>query len=153
MMNVTIDITDYLDEDEMREIAREQFARVVRESVADRLYYGKVYDFIGNLAYEVVWPAVDEKIGCDAREAIAERIPKVIEDLSEYSVFRKADKYLKREDSVAQVILDEVVRENRPLIERRVTEIIEGLSDYRIKDEIRAAIDETVSDWLFKEGE
>ena len=152
-MNVTIDINDYLDEDEMREIAREQFARVVGEILVDRLHYGKIYDFIGNLAYEVVWPAVDEKLGCDAREAIAERIPKVIEDLSEYSVFRKADKYLKREDSVAQVILDEVVRENRPLIERRVTEIIEGLSDYRIKDEIMAAIDEIVSDWLFKEDE
>jgi hypothetical protein len=152
-MNVTIDINDYLDEDEMREIAREQFARIVRESVADRLYYGKVYDFIGNIAYEVVWPAVDEKIGCDAREAIAERIPKVIEGLSEYSVFRTADKYLREEDSVAQVILDETVRKNRPLIERRVMEIIEGLDDYRIKDEIRTAVFETVSDWLFKEDE
>ena len=147
-MNVTIDVSDYLDERDMREIAREQFALAVKERIGRG---GAVDAMIANIAHRTVWEAVDDIIGEDAKALIAAKVPDVIRDISTYTVFREEDNSVFRRDaSAGQKILEEVVAENRPLIEHRVREIINGISQYTLRDEIREAIDETVSEWLFK---
>jgi len=150
-MNVTIDVSDYLDETEMREIAREQFKYAVRERISRS---NDVDDVIANIAHRTVWEAVDDAMGEDARALIAAKMPDVIRDLSTYTVFRDEETgVFRHEKSVGQRILDDVVSENRTLIERRVREIIGEISRYQLMEEIRETIDETVSGWLFGKEE
>jgi len=146
-MNVTIDVTDYLTEDDMREIAREQFACAVRDSVRRRSDVGAM---IANVAHRTVWEAVDDAIGGDARALIAAKVPDLIGDLSPFTVFRQEERGVFNHDaSAGWKILDEVVAECRPLIERRVREVINEINRYKLKDAIRDVIDKTVSEWLF----
>jgi len=144
-----IDVRDYLDEEDMREIAREQFSRAVERQLSDGLEVERV---ISNIAYETVWRAVDDAVGEDAKALVAAKIPEVIDSLSCYSVFREADKLLREEKSVGQRILDEVVAENRPAIEARVREVIDGIDANRLREDIRDAIFDTVSEWIDGEG-
>ena len=149
---MTIDVSDYLDERDMREIVREQFALAVKERIGRG---GAVDAMIANIAHRTVWEAVDDIIGEDAKALIAAKVPDAIRDISTYTVFREEDNGVFRRDaSAGQKILEEVVVENRALIEQRVREIIGEISRYQLMDEIRETIDETVSGWLFgKEDE
>lgn len=140
-----IDVRDYLGEEEMREIAREQFSRAVERQLSSSLEVERV---ISNIAYETVWRAVDDAVGEDAKALVAAKIPSVIDSLSCYNVFREADKFLREEKSVGQRILDEVVAENRPAIEARVREVIDGIDANRLREHIRDAIFDTVSEWI-----
>ena len=140
-----IDVRDYLGEEDMREIVREQFSRAVARQLSNSSDVERV---ISNIAYETVWRAVDDAVGEDAKALVAAKIPGAIDSLSCYSVFREADKFLREEKSVGQRILDEVVAENRPAIEARVREVIDGIDANRLRGHIRDAIFDTVSEWI-----
>ena len=140
-----IDVRDYLGEEDMREIAREQFSLAVARQLSKSSDVERV---ISNVAYETVWRAVDDAVGEDTKALVAAKIPGAIDSLSCYSVFREADKLLREEKSVGQRILDEVVAENRPAIEARVREVIDGIDANMLRSHIRDAIFDTVSEWI-----
>jgi hypothetical protein len=142
---ISVDIMDYLSDAKMREIVEEEFRYKIRRSLADPK---RLEDIITNVAFRCVWQAVDEATGKDAKAAIERKIPDVIAMLSEYYVFRSKDN---GRDSVAQEMLEDVVRECRPILRDRIAEIFAGFDkedlsyrSYRLRD----VVDEAIEEWL-----
>lgn len=133
-MEIKINIEDYLNHDEIKNIIKHEIRYIV-ERDAERL--------LTNSAYYVVFKAVDEALDNNAKELIKQKAIEVINNLSEFSVFRKRDTW-ERENSIAYDILQEAVKENSNLIKQKIREIIEN-RDY--EEDIKNAID-----YYFAEG-
>ena len=132
-MKVTIDITDYLSQEEIieeckyaiRNSVQEMFCR--KESDIDRL--------ISNLGYEFIFEAVSKAIGKNAEKVIAEKVEELIKDDSsiKYEMWRKKDNWDRRE-SPAIKMLYEVIENNKPIMEERVREEIMKHELYELQD-------------------
>ncbi len=131
-----INVEDYLDRDEIKDIIKNQIRYIV-ERDAERL--------LTNSAYYVVFKAVDEALDNSAKEFIKAKAIAVINDLSEYCVFRKKDAW-EKEDSIAYQILQEAMNENKDLIKQKVREAIEN-RDY--ERDIQNSMD-YISEGLFE---
>ena len=131
-----INIEDYLDRDEIKDIIKNQIRYIV-ERDAERL--------LTNSAYYVVFKAVDEALDNSAKEFIKAKAIAIINDLSEYSVFRKKDAW-EKEDSIAYQVLQEAMNENKDLIKQKVREAIEN-RDY--EKDIQNSMD-YISEGLFE---
>ena len=139
-------IIDYLDDRDLKDIAQDVAADQVRRHLQREVDFERL---IANVAYMTVWPAVDEAMGEDAKAAIAAKIPEIISDMSQFSVFRKAgDTYSCKEDSVGQKLLEEAVMECKELIRERVMEIIGSLSPYTVREMVREAVEDAVISWM-----
>lgn len=84
-----------------------------------------VNDIIANISYSEVAAMVDTYVGEDdfCKKMIPQKVHDVIEGLSSFTVFRKADVW-ERPNSVAYDILEEECRNARPLIRQRVEQIV-----------------------------
>lgn len=131
-----INVEDYLDRDEIKDIIKNQIRYIV-ERDAERL--------LTNSAYYVVFKAVDEALDNSAKEFIKAKAIAIINELSEYSVFRKKDAW-EKEDSIAYQILQEAMNENKDLIKQKVREAIEN-RDY--ERDIQNSMD-YISEGLFE---
>ena len=122
---MTIAFEDYITEERKAEIAEAAFRDVCEQtfkSDAERIF--------SNAAHEAVWKIVDEMFDGKAADMIAEKIPKLIENLSEYSVFRSKDAY-NRAPSLAQKAVDKAISENQDAINQAVKDAAKGLDrDY-----------------------
>ena len=134
-MNVTIDITEYLSQDEIKEECK----CVIRNSVQE-MFCRKESDidrWISNLGYKFIFEAVSKAIGKDAEKVIAEKVEELIKDDSsiKYEMWRKKNDWDKRE-SPAIKMLYKAIEDNKSLIEQRVqAEIIKYEFD-SVEDEI-----------------
>lgn len=131
-----INVEDYLDRDEIKDIIKDQIRYIVERDV-ERL--------LTNSAYYVVFKAVDEALDNSAKEFIKEKAIAIINDLSEYCVFRKKDDW-EKEDSIAYQVLQEAMNENKDLIKQKVREAIEN-RDY--ERDIQNSMD-YISEGLFE---
>ena len=146
------DIKSVLTTDEMREIARKEFAKEVRRWVRSEIRYGHIEEVIGDVAHEVVWHAVDDAMNGDAKAAIAERIPKIIRDLNKYDVFMRGSKLYKTGNVGYGVdAVEAAVTKNMPLIESRVNELIGDINDSDISRDVSNAARNIVIARLLKE--
>ena len=82
--------------------------------------------------------------GGSCKKTIPQKVRDVIEGLSSFSVFRKADVW-ERKNSVAYDILEEECRNARPLIRQRVEQIV---NEYKFPLFERAEIMYTIADVL-----
>ena len=87
MMDIKIE--DYLSKEEIKEICKDALYRKIREDMR-RL---NVNDIIANISYAEVAAMVDAYVGEDdfCKKEIPKKVHKVIDELSTYTVFRKAD--------------------------------------------------------------
>lgn len=131
-----INVEDYLDRDEIKDIIKNQIRYIV-ERDAERL--------LTNSAYYVVFKAVDEALDNSAKELIKAKAIAIINDLSEYSVFKKKDAW-ETDDSIAYQVLQEAMNENKDLIKQKVREAIEN-RDY--EKDIQNSMD-YISEGLFE---
>ena len=131
-----INVEDYLDRDEIKDIIKNQIRYIV-ERDAERL--------LTNSAYYVVFKAVDEALDNSAKEFIKAKAIAIINELSEYSVFKKKDAW-ETEDSIAYQVLQEAMNENKDLIKQKVREAIEN-RDY--EKDIQNSMD-YISEGLFE---
>lgn len=137
-----IDFSAYLSEQERHDIAADEFRNAVRREIKTP---AEVERFVGNVAYLAIESIVDEALageGDTARAVIAEKAATIIRNLTSYSVFRHADGYLRTKPSLAQAYLDDAVKENRPMIEKRVKRIVSEVGRDDIKWALKAAIDD-----------
>ena len=82
---------------------------------------------------------------------IPKKVRNVIESISAFTVFRKADAW-ERQSSIAQDILDEECRASRPLIKKRVEQIINEYNFPQLeRDEIMYTIADVLTDRLLPE--
>jgi hypothetical protein len=119
---MTINIDDYLSEEEKHSIAKEVFIEQCRKRSAD--------DFeriITNSAYHVVWDSMDEFCDKSVMAKLRNKVRNIIDGLTEFTVFRQPDAWHKRENTPYSVLL-ESVRENKPLLDQKVKAAMSKLS-------------------------
>ena len=141
-----VKIEDYLDEEEIKEICKDALYQKIREDIREL----NVNDIIANISYAEVAAMVDAYVGEDdfCKKEIPKKVHRVIDELSTYTVFRKADAW-ERKNSIAYDIMEEECRASRPLIKARVEQII---NEYKFpqleRDEIMYTIADVLTDRL-----
>lgn len=147
-MNITIDIKDYLSEDEIKDECRfairnsiyEMFCK--NESDIDRL--------ISNLGYEFIFEAVSKAIGKDSEEMIVKKVTELAKDSSaiKYEMWRKKDVW-DRSESPAIKILHEAIEDNNWLMRDCVQKVIMDFEFPDVRDAMYDIACEIVSEKLF----
>ena len=137
-----IKIEDYLDEQEIKEVCKDALYQKIREDMRGL----NVYDIIANISHSDVAAMVDAYVGEDdfCKTEIPKKVRNVIENISIFTVFRKADVW-ERQSSIANDILEEECRAARPLIKKRVEQII---NEYDFPQLERGEIMYTIADVL-----
>lgn len=146
-----IKIEEYLTSDEIKEVCEEALYQKVREDMRNL----NVNDIIANISYSEVAAMVDTFVGEDdfCKREIPKKVRNIIENLSSYSVFRVADAW-ERKNSVAYDILEEECRASRPLIKKRVEQIVNEYNFPQLeRDEIMYTIADILTDRLLPEKE
>lgn len=128
MAEITVDIEDYVSESNIAEMVRDAVRYQIQEKARHVVdYYG--YDtLINNVAYETVRQMLDEQ-GLDIDEMLTESVKKVINKLSEYTVFYDGAEYnsygaQSKYKSHGRVVMNEVIDELRPEIKDKVHELM-----------------------------
>ena len=148
-----IKIEDYLDEQEIKEICKDALYQKIREDMRKL----NVNDIIANISYAEVAAMVDTYVGEDnfCKKEIPQKVHRVIDELSTYTVFRKADAW-ERKNSIAYDIMQEECRASRPRIKARIEQIIDEYNFPQLKrSEIMYTIADVLTDRLLpeKDGE
>ena len=140
-MTLEINIHDYLTEEEIKDECR----AAVRQDVHNQLRTeSDIQRFLTNSSYHFVWEAVDELCPEDMREIIAAKIPEIVSDLSSFSVFRPKNAW-DRDESKGWTILQSVLSESKPLIEKRVCELVQKIDISDIRDFVYEEFENIIS--------
>lgn len=150
---MNIKIEDYLDEQEIKEICKDALYQKIREDMRKL----NVNDIIANISYAEVEAMVDTYVGEDdfCKKEIPQKVHRVIDELSTYTVFRKADAW-ERGNSIAYDIMQEECRASRPRIKARIEQIIDEYNFPQLeRSEIMYTIADVLTDRLLpeKDGE
>ena len=146
-----IEIKDYLTPEEIKDVCKDALYQKIREDMR-RL---NINDIIANISNADVEAMVDAYVGEDdfCKTEIPKKVRNVIENISTYTVFRKADVW-ERKSSIANDILEEECRAARPLIKKRVEQIINEYNFPQLeRDEIMYTIADVLTDRLLPEKE
>ncbi len=122
-MNAAIElISKHLNEEEMREIAIEEWRQICRDACK-----GNAERIIENIGHAVATSMVSEALGETANEKIRDKAIEVIGKLSEFTVFRRPDAW-DRGPAPAYTVLMDAVKANTDLVDKKVREAISQLS-------------------------
>lgn len=148
----SIDIHDYLNADEIHDICVNELRRELRSQMRQESDVERV---ISNLTYAEAQAMVENALGIDLTEELKDHIAKVIrEDDStlKFHIFREEDAW-GNHDGPGTKIIDEEVEACRPLIRRKIEELIEGY-DFRwsIEDVMMEALERILEEKLFTKG-
>ena len=124
---MAINLEDYLSDEEKKEIARAAFMDECRKKSAN--------DFeriITNSAYNVVWESMDEFCDKSVIAKLKNKVRSIIEDLSEFNVFRKPDAW-GRDANGPYEILVKCVQENKPLLSQKVQKAINQMPNKEMR--------------------
>ena len=149
MMDIKIE--DYLSKEEIKELCENALYQKIREDMCKL----NVNDIIANISYAEVAAMVDTYVGEDdfCKKEIPKKVHRAIDELSTYTVFRKADAW-ERKNSIAYDIMQEECRASRPLIKARVEQIINEYNFPQLeRDEIMYTIADVLTDRLLPEKE
>lgn len=142
-MKIEFELSDVLTKEKMAEIAEDEMRYAIRNKLST------LSDFeilLNNSSYRIFWKLIDEAYqanGMDFKELLKNKIVESIDKLSPYSVFRDLD-YGRKNQSVGQKMLDEIVVESRPKIESRVTKIIQEYNFMELYEDITDTIYEVI---------
>lgn len=144
-----ININDYLDEDELKEIAQEEFRSAARSHFRDERQISRI---ISNLGYKVIFEEVDRIIGDDTRKLIAKQVPKTIgtKGLS-FEIFRRPDRW--EGPSLGYKLLEQAVKDNQHIITEQVKSVLENAGEdrlFQIMNSVTDDITETFINMLFE---
>ena len=134
-MEMQINVEDYLSKEEITEMIRYQLNVAIRKD-AERI--------LSNTAYAVVFEAVDKALDNKAKDIIKEKTLDLINNLSAFFLFRRADDWGGK-SSVGQEIIDKALVDNTATIYKRVESIIAELN---IEDRITQRVDDSLEDIL-----
>lgn len=113
-MLTEINITDYLSEDDIKELCIQHVHQLIRKG-GERL--------ISNLAYEVAYKILDSAIDEESMTTIRNKAKEILQKDSSYNIFRPKDAW-GSEDSPAYKTLKSAMEENSQLIKDKVKETI-----------------------------
>ena len=146
-----INIVDYLSCDEIKSIFEQELRTTIRSSLSK-----EANTQCSNIIYRTTYNVIDEVFkenGRDLRKELVDKFKEIISGLSSCDVFRKA--YTPYDNiSIGQMILDEEVANARPLIQKKVEEVIASYPFENIcKDEVSEAVYNAICNKLFGKEE
>lgn len=140
-MEVKIKIEDYLTEDDIQEIIKDELAGKVRKAVEEK-DLGRI---ITNSAYRIIFKAVDEQIGEDIECLLRDKAIEAVSGLSTFHVFRQKDVW-EKEDSIAYTYLQQAMRDNKDVLFERVKEIMGSIDEEYLSSRLNDLIYEVIAD-------
>lgn len=123
-MNTTLNIQNYLSEDEVKYILIEEYKLWFRNmSEQDKLR------ILSNFSYEFIFKTINNNIDGKLLELTKKKTLETLEDANfNYFVFRPADAWSKPE-SVPMTMINNIVKSKYSMIESKIDKAIEGLSN------------------------
>ena len=137
-----INIMDYLSEKEIGECIKEE----LKKQISNYINKVGVDTFISNISYINVFKKIDEEIP-DFEIQIKEKVKNIIENLSDYCVFKEKSVFEK--ESLGQKLLNNAVEENKNILNEIVKEIYKGLRKKDKTTEICGILEEKIEN-MFK---
>lgn len=146
-MQLEIQIEDYIPDDEMKSIIKENVAYAISKKFNSE---EEIERLITNTCYEFVFKAVGDAIGENAEEKIKNTVTKLLEDDSHinYLLWRKKDAW-ESQESPAITIMNSAIESNKELIEQRVADAIKDFDFSEAKDEIFSVTCDAIEKKLF----
>ena len=141
-MNNTINLDEYLSDDEKKDIA----VRVFTDKLMS-LSQAEIERIVSNNAYEIARDIVDKNFDKEFKQSVKDKLPEIINGLSSYTVFDRGDGYgaFKKGATVAWQTVELAVKENEDALKDRVREVISGIDDVTLRDKISEAIYDAVT--------
>jgi hypothetical protein len=126
---IVIDINDYLSETEKKEYAIEAFKETIKKGMFNDKQGiqldSEIQRVIGNISYSIVMKEVQKYIP-NCEELIKKKTLEVINKNNfSYEVFKKKDAW-DRDESLAVAYMNETIRANKELFQKRIKETIEN---------------------------
>jgi hypothetical protein len=126
---ITIDINDYLSESEKKEYAIQAFKETIKKGMFDDKegiqLDREIQRVIGNISHSIVMDEVQKYIP-NCEELIKQKVLQILtKDSFSYHVFKKKDAWENKE-SLAITYMNETIRENKEVFQKRIKETIEN---------------------------
>lgn len=126
---ITIDINDYLSESEKKEYAIQAFKETIKKGMFDDKegiqLDREIQRVIGNISHSIVMDEVQKYIP-NCEELIKQKVLQILtEDSFSYHVFKKKDAW-ENQESLAITYMNETIRENKEVFQKRIKETIEN---------------------------
>jgi hypothetical protein len=137
-----IDISEYLSQSEMKLIAETEWRRMCGAkflSDSERIF--------SNAAYASVQKMVDEQMGGKLEEIIRDKVIVILNKMSDFNVFKKADAW-DRDESKGWTYLQQAVEDNKHLINDRVRRIISSVDEGYIRGKLEDLMYQVIEDRL-----
>ena len=151
-----INIDDYLDNEEIKEIAknavREMVAARVKDIFKSEQSIERIFD---NYAAGHIISEVNKLIDGDMVKIIAKQIPGKIEDMSSHYIFKSPDAWEREPSEGWRIVQDEVRKQEariREIVNERIDSFSKRIDGEFLKDEFYGFI-ETAFENLFKKTE
>lgn len=141
-----IDISKYISDAEMADIIREE----VRDHIR-RLSWRDCQTLVTNAAHMVIWDALSEELGEDAKQMVVDRAKELIGELDKYEVFHAKTEYT--EEGVGLKYLDEAMGECKDVIKDKVSSIVDGLDANDLYDMVTDSVYDAVREWIWERGD
>ena len=144
---MSIDIKDYVSEEEIKDIIVDEIRRSVRYHLNNEAELSRI---ITNISYKELWKQIELEVpNCET--LLKQKTIERIRNISDYDIFRRKDAY-GTEDSLATKLIDECVKENKNIINDKVKNIFNELSNSDLKYDIQGILEEYIEK-LFEKGE
>ena len=146
-------IEDYLTDEEVKDIIAAEIRTQTRHAFDSKRLDPNT--LLSNAGYYAVFDAVDEYVGENgyAQKQVERETRRVLNGMSEHTVFSDRGNYPRYRPSVAQEIVDEATKANRAVIERQVAERLEDVSDLIGGEKINKFVADVVRDALDSLGD
>lgn len=144
---MNINIKDYVSEEEIKDIIKDEIRKIVRCNMNTEAELSRI---ITNISYNELWKQIELEVpNCET--LLKQKTIERIRGLSSYDIFRRKDFY-GTEDSLATKLIDECVKENKNIINDKIKNIFNELSNSDLKYDIQCILEEYIEN-LFKKGE
>ena len=144
---MNIDIKDYVNEEEIKDIINDEIRRSVRYHMNNEAELSRI---ITNISYKELWKQIELEVP-NCEKTLKEKTIERIRNISDYDIFRRKDNF-GAEDSLATKLIDECVKENKNIINDKVKNIFNELSNSDLKYDIQGILEEYIEK-LFEKGE
>lgn len=138
-MNINIDIKDYVSEEEIKDIINDEIRRIVRYYLNNEAELSRI---ITNISYKELWKQIELEVP-NCEKILKEKTIERIRNISDYDIFRRKDAYI-AEDSLATKLIDECVKENKNIINDKIKDIFNELSNSDLKYDIQGILEEYI---------
>ena len=147
-MNINIDIKDYVSEEEIKDIIGDEIRRSVRYHMNNEAELSRI---ITNISYKELWKQIELEVP-NCEKTLKEKTIERIRNISDYDIFRRKDAHGAK-DSLATKLIDECVKENKNIINDKVKNIFNELSNSDLKYDIQGILEEYIEKLFEKENE